>query len=276
MSEELENNEPVAEEVVETTEPVAEINNEDGEEHEKPIDEHIEAVESDAAPAVELDEDGVPRGVRKRIDKLTAEKKALAEQLEAYRKQQTEAQLKQYEGIDAETGAPLYEPRIEDFEDWRDYAQADKQFKQKKAQSEQLVMQERQRMENAQQLMATFEKQKEVARKKYDDFDTVDAYASSDQFPISQGMADVILGSPNGGDLYYWLGKNPSEAAKLASMSPIMAAKEMGKIESQFAQPTKIKTSAPKPLQTESAGRSTGKSVENMTQAELTEYLGLR
>lgn len=60
-----------------------------------------------------------------------------------------------------------------------------------------------------------FEEACSEARERYADFDAV---ARNPQVPVSQGMADIILGLDSGPDVLYHLGKNPAQAAQIANM----------------------------------------------------------
>jgi hypothetical protein len=87
----------------------------------------------------------------------------------------------------------------------------------------------------------------DVAREKYDDFDTV---VYNPQLSITTAMAETIQESDNGPELAYFLGKNPKEAARIAALSPFLQAKELGRLESKLtAAPPATKTSsAPEPI----------------------------
>jgi hypothetical protein len=53
--------------------------------------------------------------------------------------------------------------------------------------------------------------------------------------PMTQGMVEAIAESEDGPALAYHLGKNPEIAEKLASLPPVAAAREIGKIEARLA-----------------------------------------
>jgi hypothetical protein len=75
--------------------------------------------------------------------------------------------------------------------------------------------------------------------------DSVEDYADvvyDPAAPISEPMAEVIRESEVGPQLAYYLGKNRNEAAQIAAMSPIAAARALGRIEAKLAAP------APKPV----------------------------
>ena len=72
-------------------------------------------------------------------------------------------------------------------------------------------------------------------------------------------MAETIQYSDLGPDLAYWLGSNPKEAERIARLSPILQAREIGKIEVRLSDnpPVKKTTSAPTPISPVTA-RSSG------------------
>lgn len=131
---------------------------------------------------------------------------------------------------------------------------------------------ERQKMD----LLEAYHDREEEARGKYDDFEQV---AYNPKLPISNAMAETIQASEIGPDIAYYLGSNPKEAARIASLnSPILQAKEIGKIEAKIASEPVLKktTSAPPPIAPIS-GRSAGspsydttdpRSIKNMSTSE--------
>jgi hypothetical protein len=72
-------------------------------------------------------------------------------------------------------------------------------------------------------------------------------------------MAQSIQASDNGPEVAYHLGANPREAERISRLSPIMQAKEIGKIEAQLAAnpPIKKTSNAPSPISPVTA-RTTG------------------
>jgi hypothetical protein len=63
-------------------------------------------------------------------------------------------------------------------------------------------------------------------------------------------MADVIRASEIGPELAYHLGTNPSEASRIAKMSPYLQAKEIGRLEGKLLSepPARKTSSAPAPI----------------------------
>ena len=146
--------------------------------------------------------------------------------------------------------APKEMPSIDNFESTDAYAEA---LALRKA--EELVAQRDRQKEQA-QVVEAYSEREEKARDKYDDFEDV---VYNPKLRITDVMAESIQSSDNGPDLAYWLGSNPKEAERIARLSPILQAKEIGKIEVRLADnpPVKKSTSAPTPISPVTA-RSSG------------------
>lgn len=100
------------------------------------------------------------------------------------------------------------------------------------------------------------------------DYDTV---VGNPNLPITQSMAETLYEMDDDGPaLAYFLGKNPHEAARLASMSPAAAAIQMGRMAERLkAPPRRTASSAPPPVGPVTAGGgSTEKDPEKMSFAE--------
>jgi hypothetical protein len=112
--------------------------------------------------------------------------------------------------------------------------------------AEQLVAQRKQQ-EEYRKTLAVYEESEEKARDKYDDFDQV---TRNPNLPITNVMLESIQSSDVGPDVAYYLGTNPKEAERIASLSPYLQAKEIGKIEVKIASnpPVKKTSSAPAPI----------------------------
>ena len=97
------------------------------------------------------------------------------------------------------------------------------------------------------EILEAYHDLEEAARDKYDDFEQV---AYNESLPVTEVMAQSIQASDVGPDVLYWLGSNPKEAARIARLSAILQAKEIGKIEASLAaNPQVRKTStAPAPI----------------------------
>ena len=121
--------------------------------------------------------------------------------------------------------------------------------------AEQKLAEREQRKQQA-EILETYHDKEEEVRAKYEDFEQV---AYNPNLPITTVMAQSIQASDNGPEVAYHLGANPKEAERISRLSPIMQAKEIGKIEAQLAAnpPVKKTSNAPAPISPVSA-RTTG------------------
>ena len=132
-------------------------------------------------------------------------------------------------------------PAPDDFADAASYAEA---LAERKAQE---LLAQREAAKQQAQLLEAYQDREEEARGKYDDFEQV---AYNPQLRVTDVMAETIKASDMGPDLAYWLGTNPKEADRISRLSPLLQAREIGKIEAKLAAspPTKPTTSAPAPI----------------------------
>ena len=141
----------------------------------------------------------------------------------------------------AQPQAPKEIPPIDQFESPDAYAEA---LAVRKAE-ELLAQREFQKQQAA--IEEAYHEREEEARAKYDDFEQV---AYNPQLRVTDVMAETIKASDIGPDLAYWLGSNPKEADRISRLSPLLQAREIGKIEAKLASepPQKKTTSAPEPI----------------------------
>ena len=132
-------------------------------------------------------------------------------------------------------------PAPEDFADAAAYAEA---LAERKAQE---LLAQREAAKQQAALLEAYQDREEEARSKYDDFEQV---AYNPNLPVTDVMAQTIQASEIGPEVIYWLGSNPKEASRIASMSPILQAREIGKIEAKLASnpPVKKTSTAPAPI----------------------------
>lgn len=170
------------------------------------------------------------------IDEMIS-KRLAREQRKWERQQQAKAAEMQ-----PKAAAPKELPAVDQFESPEAYAEA---LAVQKAE-ELLRHREVQRQQAA--LREAYHEREEQAREKYDDFEQV---AYNPKLPITDVMAETIQASDLGPDLAYWLGSNPKEADRIARLSPLLQAREIGRIEAKLAAdpaPTKKASSAPSPI----------------------------
>jgi len=112
--------------------------------------------------------------------------------------------------------------------------------------AEQLLAQREQHKQRT-ELLESYHDREEKAREKYDDFEQV---AYNPNLPITDVMAQSIQASDIGPEVAYHLGANPKEAERIARLSPILQAKEIGKLEAKLASdpPVKKTSNAPTPI----------------------------
>jgi hypothetical protein len=112
--------------------------------------------------------------------------------------------------------------------------------------AEQLLAQREQNKQRT-ELLESYHDKEEKAREKYDDFEQV---AYNPNLPITDVMAQSIQASDIGPEVAYHLGANPKEAERIARLSPILQAKEIGKLEAKLASdpPVKKTSNAPTPI----------------------------
>jgi hypothetical protein len=121
------------------------------------------------------------------------------------------------------------------------------------------------------QVLESYHEREEEARGKYDDFEQV---AYNPKLPITDVMAETIRASDVGPDVAYYLGSNPKDAERIARLSPLAQAKEIGKIEAKLASdpPTRKTTSAPAPIKPVAA-RSSGVAAYDTTDPRSTKTM---
>lgn len=104
------------------------------------------------------------------------------------------------------------------------------------------------------------------ARERYADFDAV---TQTQNFTVTQEMGEMIMGMDAGPDVYYHLGKNPDEAARIAQLPTVQAAIAIGRIEAGLAMPKPItKSNAPTPIAPVRGSGAPAKDPADMSPAE--------
>lgn len=119
-------------------------------------------------------------------------------------------------------------------------------------------------------MQETFAAKVEAARERMPDFDQV----FTDATPISRIGAEFVANSDKAADIAYHLGKNPREAARIASLPDWQQGVELARIEAKVSAPPVRKISqAPKPVATLSGGSApTVKDPANMSASEYMEW----
>src|SRR5690242_4173920 len=92
---------------------------------------------------------------------------------------------------------------------------------------------EQQLVEQQKKLYSSYAEKISKARQKYSDFDQV----AESPVQITQSMANAIVTYEDGTDLQYYLGKNPAEATRIASLPVERQLMELGVIAAGLKQP---------------------------------------
>ena len=137
------------------------------------------------------------------------------------------------------------EPQRESFRDDDAYDQARRDAEAERKADEKLA--QRAKAKEADDRNEKFLEKAEAASERYPDFQTV---ISNPSLAINEGMAEFISESDTGADVAYYLGKNPMTATRIAQMSPMKAARELVRIESELAaRPKATSSKAPPPIE---------------------------
>lgn len=231
----VETEETVAEEVVEQVEETA------TEEVVEEVEETQEVVEEEQVKAQ------LPKGVQKRIDKITRQRydaerevAALRQQLEQRPEAQpintAEPTLEQFEFDDDKYNSALVDYRVNKALEVRDAQRTTSQ--QQAHQNEVLQNFEARRQQTLIQGVTA-----------HDDFEEV--AIDNPDLQITPQMADIITDSDVGHEIAYHLGQNVQEAAKIAQLTPLKQAAAIARIEAQLAaKPTKKISKASAPVKT--------------------------
>ena len=93
-----------------------------------------------------------------------------------------------------------------------------------------------------------------------------DAVAHNPSLTVTPIMADAIRESSRGAEIAYFLGKNPAEAARIASLSPVSQATAIARLEARVGAAQNSISRAPQPVTTVSGrGGAGGKRLEDMS-----------
>lgn len=207
------------------------------------------AAEGEPLPAEEVKQTRYQR----RIDQLTRRNADLQRELDT-RSRPTEPAVQTVD----------HEPQETDFTDYGQFLKALTKYEIRQGQAESArEAVTRHQQEQSAELSRNFEPQLQAARVKYEDFDEVVAQ------PIySQATQEMLLQSPQGAEIAYFLGTNPQEALKLSQLSPVAVAREIVKMETRFTMQPKTVSAAPAPITPITGSAPSTKEPSKMTTVE--------
>ncbi len=165
--------------------------------------------------------------------------------------------------------SPSGEPKPEQFKTYEEYLDklTDWKVDQKLGKMQEVSAQQRREAEQ-QSYESTIRENLSKAAEKYDDFEDV---VTNPNLPITIPMRDAIGESEIGGEIAYYLGINPREAATIANLSPVQQVKAIGKLGQKLKAPQITK--APEPAETVGKGRTKSEpDLSKMSVSEYTEY----
>jgi len=194
------------------------------------------------------------------VDALV-QKRLLKEERRVHRR--IEQQLREQQQSQA-----LTPPERNAYQDDSAYLQAQVEHLAERKAAEKL--EQRERAQEADRRQEAFLEKAEKVAERYPDFQAV---VSNPTLPINEAMAEFIADSDQGADIAYHLGKNPMKAAQIAQMSPIKAARELTRIESELSQTqAKPVSKAPAPITPIAGVGASSKSPSEMTDAEFAKW----
>lgn len=199
------------------------------------MSEEVVATEAEVAPAPELEVTATPEPVD---TPEVAPKTFSQEELDAaIQKRLAREQRKWERERQAPSPVAVDVPPVDQFDSVDAYAEA-KAIK---------LIEQREQQKQQAEILEKYHDREEEARTKYDDFEQV---AYNPTLKITTVMAQAVQASDAGPDIAYYLGSNPKEADRISRLSPILQAKEIGRIEAKIANdvPVKRSTSAPAPI----------------------------
>lgn len=213
-----------------------------------------QAAEAEAPEGEKAEEQKSEAAKRRERDKALKER--LRQDAEDNRRKAEEAEARRRRIIEA--GQQSKPPEEKEFPDYTEFVAAKAVWAASQQQDSRAAREAQEQAEAARkaaeqaegyerQLMARqFQAQVEEAKARYADFEAV---AFNSTVPVTDAMVEIIQSSDMGADIAYHLGKNPALAAKIATMKPIEAAREMGRLEAALSSPkARTATQAPEPI----------------------------
>ncbi len=234
-----------------------------------------EADSKTAADAGEAPKKGKARNsYQKRIDRLTKRAKEAEDELASIKGKGKEPEADDSRISDDNTDEPdpsdfdSYDQYLDSLADWkagtRKKEKADNGKDKGTDDKDQSQNEDTEYTEALEDVQDAFEE----SRGKYDDFDDV---VTAEDVQITKDMVKALAESDNPGDVAYYLGKHKDEASRIAGLSPLAQAREIGKLEAKVANikpPGKKTTQAPDPIEPVRGSNSAVKSPENMDFSE--------
>ena len=183
-------------------------------------------------------------GTQKRIDELTRQKHESAREAAYWREVATKSQ--------APSQDTPQKPARDSFTKDDDFFEALADWKAEQKLSEYRKQQQAESLNKAEQTQTAtrFELYQERVSTALDAMPDYEEVVGASDVPAAPHVLESILDSEQGPQLAYHLAKNPDVAERLNAMTPVQAAREIGRLEAQLEKP---KADTPPPKRTTSA-----------------------
>lgn len=215
------------------------------------------------------DEKGRFKGVQPRIDELTRARREAEREASYWRGIAQQGQAQQ-----SAPAAPT-KPTPDKYDDYGDYVEALTDWKTEQAVAKRMEQDSTRKVADARS--QTFAERQVATRAVLPDYDAV---VGASETPIANHVGEALMESDRGPELAYHFAKNPDVLQNINGMTPMQAAREIGKLEATL--PTKTAPVVPsKKLSTTPAPASTTVTQGRATQpalasASMDEYMAQR
>ncbi|MEQ1666497.1 MAG: hypothetical protein ABL927_14110, partial [Bdellovibrionales bacterium] len=213
-------------------------------------------------------------GFQRKIDKLNNQKAALEQEREYWRTEALKSKAPESKKESKEVESTEGKPDPDKFDSHQEYVEALADWKvEQKLSARDAKQKEIETKSNHQKQIDSHTERVQSFVKDHDDFQEL--MESVDDVPMSLAVQEIILTSDNGPELMYELAKNKDEYKRICALSPMAAARELGKFEakiskSEVKEEVKI-TKAPKPI-TPVSSKSISGSSKNPDEMSFNEY----
>lgn len=239
---------------------------------EQPATETKEADGEDTKADDDAGEDGEDEDKPRRASRAERQKRALT--AARARAAELEAKLAEVEQAKRQP-AKDDRPKEQDFNgDYAAFERAQTAYeikqaiREEKARDEETRVNERRSAERQEKLEA-FDESEDQLRERVPDYDKVMKQAKNDGLKFAPHIGELILDSSKSAHLAYYLAGKPEKTSELNAMSPVQAAREIGRIEARLSLPTPDKsTKAPPPRSAPAGGAAAAPDPNKMSMAD--------
>lgn len=191
-------------------------------------------------PAQEEEKPKPKRSAQQRIDEITRAKHDAEREAEFWRQKAT-----------AKADAPADKPTIDKYKDYGEFVEALTDWKAGQRVSEALAKRDADRAGEAHARAEkagtdAWQERQIAVREALPDYDAVIGKSTVE---VAQHVIQALLDSEHGPEVAYHLAKHPEQAERINSLSPLSAAREIGRLEATLSPPSKpVGSFAAKPI----------------------------